>query len=125
LHSHENLVTTTSVEALRNKDMMRTEMVKPKQKLLFTKSPHNKTFKAIQNITKNLDKLNNYSKANWSQRDLSKKLLSAPSNISRNYSKHTNNKFNENLNKKHVNSQTNFEGLTSGSPYKKENPVGK
>ena len=41
-------------------------------KLIYTKDPNNRTYKMIQNISKNLSRLNDHSKANWSNRDLTK-----------------------------------------------------
>ena len=66
------MVTTTSMEDLRRKNMTQLDSERPNMKLIYTRDPNNKTFKMIQNITKNLTKLNNNSKANWSHRDLTK-----------------------------------------------------
>lgn len=66
------MVTTTSMEDLRRKSMTQVDSERPNMKLVYTRDPNNNTFKIIQNITKNLNKLNSNSQSNWSNRDLTK-----------------------------------------------------
>lgn len=54
---------------------LRTEMKRPETKLLHTMDTNNLTYRAIQNITQNLSKLNDHSRSNWSQLDMSKPLF--------------------------------------------------
>ncbi len=120
-------LTTSSDLQLINKEMgvhhrqfLRTEMRQPKLKLMHINDPNNKALKSVQKITQNLSKLNNHSKSNWSQRDLTKKLLSAPSNISRNYEKEVNNNNNESLVLNELKSHARYDGIASGSPVKRD-----
>lgn len=120
-------MTTNSELQLINKEkgdarflFMSTEMKRPNMRLLHTMDPNNKTLKAIQNITQNLNKLNDHSKSNWSHRDLSKKLLSAPSNVSRNYDKNVNKEFNENLTITHMKSENRYDDIQNGSPVRRD-----
>ena len=66
------MVTTTSLDEIRRREFNFTEMKTPNMKLIYTRDPDNKTYRIIQNITKNLSRLNNHSKSNWSHRDLNK-----------------------------------------------------
>lgn len=77
--------------------------------------PENKTVKAIQNITQNLSKLNEHSKSNWSYKDLNKKLLSAPSNFTRNYDNTVTKNYNENMLIAQTAPEQRFD-IISGSP---------
>lgn len=123
--SAAGLTTSTELQLIRkelgdhHRAFLRTEMKKPDMKLLYTMDPNNKTLKAIQNITQNLSKLHTHSKANWSHRDLNKKLLSAPSNISRNYDQSVNKDFNENLTISHMKSENRYDEIASGSPVRR------
>jgi hypothetical protein len=103
----------------RHRKLSKTEMGRPNLKILYTRDSNNKTFKAIQNISKNLNKLN-VSRTISSQRDLNKKLLSAPSNFIKNYDKQENIKFNEALTLSQFKPDNGFNGIESGSPEKKD-----
>lgn len=125
-------MTTSSDLQLINKELgvhhrqfLNTEMGAPKVKLLYTQNPDSRAMKTISRISQNLSKLNNYSKANWSHRDLNKKLLSAPSNISRNYDKSVNKQNNENLTVTHMKNDQRYEDVQSGSPVRREQRLSK
>ena len=47
-------------------------------------------------------------------------MLSAPSNVKRNYNQSVNKEFNENLTISHMKTENRFEGVASGSPVKKD-----
>lgn len=101
---------------VHQRQFLNTELGLPKMKLMYTNDPENKTLKTIQRISQNLSRLNNHSKANWSHRDLNKKLLSAPSNIGRNYDKSINKQNNENLTMNHMKTENRYDDVASGSP---------
>lgn len=94
-------------------------MGRPNLKIIYTRDSNNKTFKAIQNIAKNLNKLT-VSRTISSQRDLNKKLLSAPSNFNKNYDKGENIKFNEALTLSQFKPDNGFNGVEAGSPERKD-----
>ena len=125
-------MTTNSALQLINKELglhqtqfLKTDMGAPKLKLIYSKDPDNRTLKTINRVTQNLSRLNSYSKVNWSHRDLNKKLLSAPSNIGRNYDKSTNKKNNENLTLNQMNSIINYDEIASGSPVQRDQRLSK
>jgi hypothetical protein len=125
-------MTTNSALQLINKELglhqrqfLKTDMGAPKLKLIYSKDPDNRTLKTINRVTQNLSRLNNYSKVNWSHRDLNKKLLSAPSNIGRNYDKSINKKNNENLTVTQMNSINNYDEVASGSPIQRDQRLSK
>ena len=105
---------------VHHRQFLKTEMGGPKVKLLNIQDPNSKGLKTVQKITQNLSKLNNYSKANWSHRDMNKKLLSAPSNVSRNYDKAVNKNNNESLAVNQMKSENRYDGVATGSPVKKD-----
>lgn len=125
-------MTTSSDLQLINKELgvhhrqfLQTDLGAPKVKLLYTQNPDSKALKTVSRITQNLSKLHEHSQANWSHRDLNKKLLSAPSNISRNYEKAVNKNNNENLTVTHMKGGTRYEGIESGSPVRREQRLAK
>lgn len=120
-------LTTNSDIQLINKELgvhqrqfLKTQLNAPKMKLLHTYDPNNKALKSVQRINQNLSRLNKHSKVNWSNRDLSKKLLSAPSNIGRNYDKAVNKKNNEALIMSQMRKSDDYDDLVSGSPVKRD-----
>mmetsp|Transcript_5137 Transcript_5137/g.4919 ORF Transcript_5137/g.4919 Transcript_5137/m.4919 type:complete len:343 (-) Transcript_5137:363-1391(-) len=105
---------------VHHRQFLRTEVGQAKVKLMHTYDPNNKALRSVQKINQSLAKLNNHSKANWSQRDLAKKLLSAPSNISRNYEKEVNTSNNEALIRSQLNAHPIYDEVASGSPMKRD-----
>ncbi|CAI2367218.1 unnamed protein product [Moneuplotes crassus] len=124
--SAAGLTTSTELQlinkelGIHHRQFLRTEMREPKMKLMHIQDPNNKALKSVQKITQNLTKLNAHSQSNWSQRDLTKKLLSAPSNISRNYEKDVNTSNNETLILNELKPHMRYDDVASGSPVKQD-----